>query len=174
MSAVDPGAFDPALAAAHEALVRAMAAGGPMPAGFDAAAVRAAAHSVLLKRAGEVERAWPALAAAYGASWKAEFAAWAAGRPTQGSFRDGWDFARAHRDGLAGEAARELALAEIGWAYDGASAPRRRRAAVRRAPGGVAVLFRGRGRIIRGPSRRRRVPPDGVPRGASGGYGLDQ
>ncbi|QKG26498.1 hypothetical protein [Actinomadura verrucosospora] len=146
-------AADAGLAAAQEALVRAMTAGGPMPAGFDGAAVRAAAHGILLKRAGEVARAWPALAAAYGASWKAEFAGWAAERPTGGSFRDGWDFARAHRGGLTGEAARELALAEISWAYDGASAPRRRRAALRRVPGGVAVLFRGRVRILGGPPR---------------------
>ncbi|MDL4819907.1 hypothetical protein [Actinomadura opuntiae] len=136
------------LAAAQEALVRAMAAGGPVPGGFDADAVQAAAYGILLKRAGEVACAWPALAAAYGTSWKAEFAAWAAGRPTRGSFRDGWDFARAHRDGLAGDAARELALAEISWAYDGASAPRPRRAALRRVPGGVAVRFRGRVRTL--------------------------
>ena len=145
--------FDAGLAAAQEALVRAMTAGGPLPDGFDAGAVRAAAHGILLKRAGEVARAWPALAATYGASWKGAFAAWAAERPTRGSFRDGWDFAREHRDRLAGDAARELALAEVRWSYDGREPPRPRRAAVRRLPGGAAVLFRGRVRVLgRGPS----------------------
>ncbi|GGP90958.1 hypothetical protein BKA00_000611 [Actinomadura coerulea] len=145
--------FDARLAAAQEALVRAMTAGGPMPEGFDAEAVRAAAHGILLKRAGEVARAWPALAASYGTSWKAVFAAWAAERPTRGSFRDGWDFARGNRDRLAGEAARELALAEARWSYDGQAPPRPRRAAARRVPGGAAVAFRGRVRVFgRNPS----------------------
>lgn len=142
------GGFDAGLAAAQEALVRAMTAGGPMPAGFDSEAVRAAAHGILLKRAGEVARAWPALAGSYGASWKTVFAGWAAERPARGSFRDGWDFARAHRAGLAAEAVRELALAEVRWSYDGESPPRVRRAAARRLPGGLAVQVRGRIRVV--------------------------
>ncbi|TDD30255.1 hypothetical protein E1287_29565 [Actinomadura sp. KC06] len=151
------GPYDAGLAAAQEALVRAMTAGGPMPEGFDAEAVRAAAHGILLKRAGEAARAWPALAAFHGTSWTKAFAAWAAERPTQGSFRDGWDFARAHHDDLDAEAARELALAEARWSYDGASPPRPRAAAVRRVPGGAAVQVRGRVRVIgRNPSRRSR------------------
>lgn len=149
----DTSGFDAGLAAAQEALVRAMTAGGPMPEGFDADAVRAAAHGILLKRAGEVARAWPALSASYGTSWKAVFAAWAAERPTRGSFRDGWDFARANRDRLAGDAARELALAEVRWSYDGQAPPRPRGVAARRVPGGVAAAFRGRVRVFgRGPS----------------------
>ncbi|WP_021599909.1 hypothetical protein [Actinomadura welshii] len=145
--------FDADLAAAQEALVRAMTAGGPMPAGFDAGAVRAAAHGILLKRAGEAARAWPALAGSYGTSWKAVFARWAAERPTRGSFRDGFDFARSHRDDLSEDAARELTLAEARWSYDGASPPRPRRLAVRRVGGGVAVQFRGRVRTFRDGSR---------------------
>ncbi|MEV0664334.1 hypothetical protein ACIBI3_14265 [Actinomadura luteofluorescens] len=145
--------FDAGLAAAQEALVRAMTAGGPMPEGFDAEAVRAAAHGILLKRAGEVARAWPALAGSFGTSWKAAFAAWAAERPTRGSFRDGWDFARENRDRLGGDAARELALAEARWSYDGQDPPRPRAVAARRVPGGAAVVFRGRVRVFgRGPS----------------------
>ncbi|MFI0407158.1 hypothetical protein [Actinomadura sp. 3N508] len=148
------GPYDAGLAAAQEALIRAMTAGGAMPEGFDAEAVRAAAHGILLKRAGEVARAWPALAGSYGASWTKAFAAWAAERPTQGSLRDGWDFARAH-DVLEPDAARELALAETRWTYDGASPPRPRKAALRRVPGGVAVQVRGRVRAIgRNPARR--------------------
>ncbi|QKW35178.1 hypothetical protein HUT06_14980 [Actinomadura sp. NAK00032] len=142
------GPFDPALAAAQEALVRAMAAGGPLPDGFDPGAVGAAARGILLKRAGEAARAWPALAASYGTSWRDAFTAWAAERPTRGSLRDGWDFARAHRGELDADAARELALAEVRWSYDGESPPRPRRAAVRRAPGGVAVRVRGYVRVF--------------------------
>ncbi|WP_433478325.1 hypothetical protein ACQPZP_15580 [Spirillospora sp. CA-142024] len=142
--------FDAELAAAQEALVRAMTADGPMPGGFDAEAVRAAAHGILLKRAGEVAGAWPALADSYGTSWKAVFTRWAAGRPTRGSFRDGWDFAREHRDDLEGDAARELSLAEVRWTYDGESPPRPRRASARRVPGGLAVQFRGRVRTFGG------------------------
>ena len=141
---------DGELAAAQEALVRALTAGGPMPAGFDAEAVRAAADGILLKRAGEVAGAWPALAASYGASWQAVFTRWAAGRPTRGSFRDGWDFAREHRGDLAGGAERELSLAEVRWTYDGESPPRPRRASARRLPGGLAVQFRGRVRTFGG------------------------
>ncbi|GLW63041.1 hypothetical protein Arub01_12850 [Actinomadura rubrobrunea] len=148
------GPFDPALAAAQEALVRAMTAGAPVPDGFDAAAVRAAAEGILRKRAGEVARAWPALAASYGADWPRAFAAWAAERPTRGSFRDGWDFARAHRDELSPEAALRLALVEAGWAYDGNGEPRRRRAAVRRVPGGVAVQLLGRVTVLGRGTRR--------------------
>ncbi|MEU8796645.1 hypothetical protein [Spirillospora sp. NPDC048819] len=144
----DTGPFDTGLAAAQEALVRAMTAGGPVPGGFDAEAVRAAVHGILLKRAGEVALAWPALAASYGTSWRTEFAGWAAGRPTLGSFRDGWDFARAHRDDLAGEAGRELAVAEARWRHAGAAPPRPRRAAVRRVPGGVAIQVGGRIRVF--------------------------
>jgi hypothetical protein len=148
------GPFDPGLAAAQAALVRALTSGGPLPDGFDAGAVEAAARGILLKRAGEAARAWPALAASYGTSWRAAFTGWAAARPTHGSLRDGWDFARAHRGDLAGDAARELALAEVRWSYDGDSPPRPRRLAVRRTPGGVAVRVRGYTRIFgRGASR---------------------
>ncbi|MFB4315680.1 hypothetical protein [Actinomadura sp. 21ATH] len=152
------GPYDPGLAAAQEALVRAMAAGGPMPAGFDAGAVRAAADGILLKRAGEVARAWPALAASFGTSWRGAFTAWARERPVRGSFRDGWDFARAHRDGLDPAAARELALAEVRWSYDGTAPPRRRRAAVRRVPGGFALQVLGRvGEVATAGARRAMV-----------------
>jgi hypothetical protein len=131
------------LAAAQEALVRAMTAGGPLPDGFDATAVGAAARGILYKRAGEVARAWPSLAASYGTSWKRAFADWASERPTRGSLCDGWDFARAHQGELSEEAVRELALVEARWCNDGHGGPRRRRMAVRRVPHGVAVQVSG-------------------------------
>ncbi|MEV5825555.1 hypothetical protein AB0L25_08260 [Spirillospora sp. NPDC052242] len=144
--------LDADLAAAQEALVRAMTAGGPMPAGFDGDAVRAAARSILRKRAGEVAHAWPALAASYGTSWGEAFAAWAAERPTRGAARDGRDFARAHRHELAPGAARELAMAEARWSYGREGAPRPRAVGMRRVPGGLAVAVRGRVRVL---ARRR-------------------
>jgi hypothetical protein len=139
---------DAALAAAQEALVLAMTAGGPMPDGFDAGAVRAAARGILLKRAAEVARAWPALAASYGTSWTEAFTGWAAERPTRGSHRDGWDLARERAAGLTAEAVRELAFAEARWSYDGESAPRPRRLAVRRVPGGAVLQVLGRVRVL--------------------------
>ncbi|GAA2578302.1 hypothetical protein SMC26_28555 [Actinomadura fulvescens] len=136
------------LAAAQEALVRAMTAGGPLPPGFDEGGVRAAARGILRKRAGEVARAWPALAASYGSEWPETFAEWAAERPTNGSMRDAWDFARAHKDSLDRAAVLELALAESRFSYDGQSAPRPRRLAIRRVPGGLAFQLKGRTRVI--------------------------
>ncbi|GAA2406836.1 hypothetical protein GCM10010191_13730 [Actinomadura vinacea] len=146
--------LDAGLAAAQEALVRAITAGGPLPPGFDPAAVDAAARSILYKRASEVARTWPALAASYGPDWKNTFADWAARRPTNGSVRDAWDFAREHTGGLSAEAVRELALTDARFRYDGRGEPRRRRAAVRRVPGGVIVQIMGRARTL-GPAARR-------------------
>ncbi|WP_433325551.1 hypothetical protein [Spirillospora sp. CA-294931] len=140
--------LDPDLAAAQEALVLAITSGGPLPPGFDAGGVRAAAGSILRKRAGVVAGAWPALAASFGEGWHRAFAEWAAERPTRGSVRDAWDFARAHRDRLDAAATLELALTEARWRYDGTSEPRRRRAAVRRVPRGIAVQILGRTRVF--------------------------
>lgn len=144
-----PEPLDADLAAAQEALVRAMTAGGPLPDGFDAGDVAAAARAILGKRAGDTARAWPALAASYGGGWADAFAAWAAERPTRGSLRDGWDFARAHRADLPAAARTELAAAEARWSYGGDGEPRRRLVAVRRVPGGLAVQVRGRLRVLR-------------------------
>jgi hypothetical protein len=109
-------------------LVAALVAGAPVPPGFDPARLGVAQRALLRKRAGEVARVWPMLAAAAGDRWPEEFAAWAGGRPPQGSLRDGWDLARAWLAAgrLAGAAAGELAEREAAWHYDGRSAPRRR------------------------------------------------
>ena len=116
------------LAERQAALVAALVAGAPVPPGFDQARVGAAQRALLRKRASEVARAWPLLAAAAGDRWPDEFAAWAAGRAPQGSLRDGWDLARtwAATGRLTGPAAEELAEREATWRYDGRSAPRRR------------------------------------------------
>jgi hypothetical protein len=139
------------LAAEQKALVRALVAGGGLPAGFDSVRVGAAARALLRKRAGEVARAWPALAAAYGARWPSVFSGWAAGDPSRGAWLDGWDFARAHRTELSRAAAVELAGCEARWAYRRGGGPRRRRAAVRGMPGGVVVQVLGRVTVVRRP-----------------------
>lgn len=128
------------LAAAQQRLVAALVAGAPLPPGFDAERVAVAGQALLRKRAGEVARAWPGLADAWGADWSAVFIRWADGRAPRGGWQDGFDFARTHRDGLPDSARVELAVREALWVYAGTRPPRPRRLpAVRRFPGGVAV-----------------------------------
>ncbi|GAA0804220.1 hypothetical protein [Spirilliplanes yamanashiensis] len=143
------------LADRQAALVAALTAGAPVPPGFDARLVEVARTALLRKRAGEVARQWPLLAAAHGPRWPATFAAWAAARPTNGSVRDGWDLARAQAASgvLPRLAAEELAAREATFRYDGTGAVRRRRApALARAAGAVAVQVGGRVRLLRRPA----------------------
>jgi hypothetical protein len=142
------------LAAAQAALVAALVAGGPPPAGFDPERLEATARALLRKRAGEVARAWPLLAAGYGPRWPVAFAEWARGRPPRGSWLDGWDFARAHRGSLGAAAALELLRVEAEWRYDAGAEPRRRRFFASRAPGGVLVRAFGRTRLLAPRARR--------------------
>ncbi len=109
-----------------------------------AVAVAVAARALLSKRAGEVARAWPRLAASHGSDWPGVFMRWADGRPPRGPWRDGWDLARAVRDRLAPAAVLELAECEARWSYDGVAEPRRRPVGVRRIPRGVVVQAFGR------------------------------
>jgi hypothetical protein len=132
------------LARRQAELVRALVAGTPTPEGFREPDVSATRTALLRKRAGEVARTWPALAAAVGRDWPQVFAGWADGRQPQGSLRDGWDYARAYPP--AGAAALELAIREATWAYDGSSAPRPRRGLTIRRVGRVLIL-RWRGRV---------------------------
>ncbi|MGV9978878.1 hypothetical protein ACWDUH_14475 [Micromonospora wenchangensis] len=152
-----PGAAGPVgLAARQAALVAALVAGAPLPAGFAADRVDAARRALLRKRAGEVARHWPLLAAGLGDAWPATFAGWAAGRPTAGSLRDGWDLARALRDrgALPTLGAEELAVREAAHRYDGRNPPRRRRLpALARSGDAVALQLAGRVRLLR-PTRR--------------------
>ncbi|NUR73761.1 MAG: hypothetical protein HOU81_23355 [Hamadaea sp.] len=113
------------LAERQAALVAALVADGSPPPGFDPARVDAVREQLLRKRAGEVARVWPALAASLGPSWYATFRTWAVGRPPQGSLRDGWDFARTLST-LDPSAAAELRARDAHWAYDGRTPPRRR------------------------------------------------
>lgn len=145
-----PGGRARSLADRQAALVAALTAGAPVPPGFDPRLVEAARVALLSKRAGEVARSWPMLAAGYGSAWQREFAAWAAARPTRGSLRDGWDLARGLGESLPAAAGAELAAREAGWFYDGLSAPRARRMpALRRVSGTVVVQVAGRIRVLR-------------------------
>ena len=145
-----PGGGARSLAERQAELVATLTSGAPVPPGFDERLVRTARVALLRKRAGEVARHWPAMAAAFGAEWPREFARWAARRPTQGSLRDGWDLARDLGVSLPAAAAEELAAREAAWRYDGVSAPRARRMpALRRAAGFVVVQIAGRVRTFR-------------------------
>jgi hypothetical protein len=86
------------LAAEQAALVRALVDGGPVPGGFDPDRVRATAAALARKRAREVARAWPVLAAELGEAFTQRFLAFAATRPPPargGALADGLAFARA-------------------------------------------------------------------------------
>jgi hypothetical protein len=111
------------LAERQKALVDALVAGGEVPPGFPAAGVRATKAALRRKRAGEVARAWPFLAASFGDRWYAAFGEWADGRPPQGSLRDGWDFARTAEQTMSPLAREELAAREAAFSYDGRTAP---------------------------------------------------
>jgi hypothetical protein len=104
------------LAAEQAALVRALVGGGPVPRGFDPERVRATSTALARKRAREVARAWPVLAAELGDDFTGRFLAFAAGRPPPargGALADGLAFARAlARQGrLPGDARVERLLA---------------------------------------------------------------
>lgn len=113
------------LADRQAALVAALTAGAPVPDGFDVDRIGVATRALLHKRAGEVARRWPLLVAELGPRWHPEFQAWAGGRPTRGSLRDGWDFALVLRGRqiLGPLAEQELAAAEQRWIYDGTGPP---------------------------------------------------
>jgi hypothetical protein len=147
------------LAARQEALVAALVAGAPLPDGFDPRTVGIAADALRRKRAGEVARAWPLLAAALGTRWRDDFAAWAKTRPPRGSFLDGWDFARslAASGDLPLTAIFELARVEARWRQDALGARRRRQPAIRTVPGGAVLQVLGRVYTVGPPVRRRRT-----------------
>jgi hypothetical protein len=86
------------LAAEQAGLVRALVGGGPVPGGFDPDRVAATAAALARKRAREVARVWPVLAADLGEGFTARFVADAARRPPPargGTLADGLAFARA-------------------------------------------------------------------------------
>lgn len=137
------------LAARQAALVAALVATGKLPDGIDEARLAIVRQALLRKRAGEVATTWPLLAASMGPAWIPSFAQWAAGRPPQGSLRDGWDLARdlAAAGELAPLGRDELAARDVIWRYNGRRAPHRRwLPALRQVPGGMIVGLAGRAR----------------------------
>jgi len=84
------------LAAAQGALVAALVAGAPPPAGFDPARVGVQAEALLAKRRELVARVRPDIAEELGADYRACFDAYARGcpRPAAGSRADADAFAR--------------------------------------------------------------------------------
>ncbi|XVU27549.1 hypothetical protein ACQPZJ_11100 [Actinoplanes sp. CA-054009] len=141
-----PGGGPESLADRQAAVVEALTARGGVPKGFDGFRFEAARVALLRKRAGEVSRQWPMLAAGMGGQWKRDFAEWAEARPTQGSLRDGWDLARdlVSRGALPAMAALELAEREAAFRYDGQSPPKPRRTPTLRTIAGAVVLHAGR------------------------------
>jgi hypothetical protein len=117
-----PGPAEPAggaadgLGARQAALLRALVAGGAVPAGFDPERVAATAAALARKRAREVARQWPALAYQLGEDFGSRFGAYAAAnpRPAGGALADGLAFARTlQRAGmLPGEARAERLMAQ--------------------------------------------------------------
>ena len=86
------------LAAEQAALVRARVEGGPVPGGCDPERVRATSAALARKRAREVARVWPGLAAELGPAFTERFLAEAARRPPPargGALADGLAFADA-------------------------------------------------------------------------------
>lgn len=69
------------LTLAQADLVRALVAQGPIPAGFDAERVRAAARSLVHKRRQCVARAWPKLVEILGETYTETFTRYATARP---------------------------------------------------------------------------------------------
>jgi hypothetical protein len=131
------------LADEQAALVRALVDGGPVPAGFDPDRVRATAAALARKRAREVARAWPALAAELGDDFTARFLADAARRPPPargGALADGLAFAGAlaHTRRLSGDARVEAMLAAARLS----ASPARLAAAVAGPPRRLVVTVR--------------------------------
>lgn len=114
---------------AQAALVAALTGAGPVPAGFDAARLEVARKALLRKRSGEVGKAWPLLRAALGPRFLPTFSAWAADRPTSGSWRDGFAFAGYldERHELPTAARPEWQRRRLQWAVDPSGTVRRRR-----------------------------------------------
>ena len=139
------------LAARQAALVDALVAGGPVPAGFDADRLAVARRALVRKRAGAVAAQWPLLVASLGPGWPAVFAGSVEGRPPTTALDDGWRLARTlHDRGELGTAAAvELAEREVTLRRTAAGRHARRRLpAVRRAGRRIVVQLAGRVRHL--------------------------
>ncbi len=135
------------LAARQAALVAALVADGPVPAGFDPERLAVARRALVRKRAGAAAVRWPLLAPALGPDWPAAVAASVEGRPPVDALDDGWRLARARhrRRGLGPAAVVELAEREVTLRRTRADPPVRRRLPAARWTGhGLVVQVAGR------------------------------
>jgi ribosomal protein L34E len=145
------------MAEAQASLVRALARGAPVPAGFDTERVREAAVALVSKRRRWVERAWPGLAAALGESFRSRFESWARQNPMgleANPLADGRRFAEALL--AAGEfpdpAREELLVFELRYRLTGEGLVRRRGLTLKTMRTGSSRLLAARlpgGRILR-------------------------
>ena len=139
------------LATRQAALVDALVAGGPVPAGIDPNRLAAARRALVRKRAGAAAVQWPLLAASLGPDWPAVFAASVVDRPPTTALDEGWRLSRALHDRgeLGVGAAVELAEREVTLRRTaGGGHARRRLPAVRRAGRGIVVQLAGRVRHL--------------------------
>lgn len=98
------GSSRPSLADQQAALVAALTGNGPIPPGFDAQRVQAAAGALAAKRARAVVQAWPGLRTLLGSGLRVRFDAYAARVPLPelgGPLADGRAFVRALRAQMA-------------------------------------------------------------------------
>jgi hypothetical protein len=112
------------LAEAQAALVRSLAQGAPVPAGFDAERIQETARTLISKRRRWVERSWPRLAAALGESFRPRFEAWARENPMElesSPLADGRRFADAllATSGFPDAAREELLTFELRYRLTG-------------------------------------------------------
>ena len=143
------------LAAAQAHLVAALTGTGTVPPGFSPSRVEIARKALLRKRCGEIAKNWPVTAALLGERFGAEFARWAAARPTQGSVQDGWNFLAylAARAQLPAPARLELAERRLQWRHRPGEHPHRRRFPAARIVQGRLLIQIG-GRVRAFPSER--------------------
>ncbi|HVG60113.1 MAG TPA: hypothetical protein VNA24_16260 [Hyalangium sp.] len=145
------------LAEAQSALVRSLAQGAPVPAGFNAERVQETARTLLAKRRRRVQRSWPRLTEALGESFRPRFDAWAQENPMEleaSPLADGRRFADALLG--AGEfpdmAREELLIFELRYHLTGQGLVPRRGLTLRSMRIGSSILLAARlpgGRVLR-------------------------
>lgn len=145
------------LAEAQSALVRSLAHGAPVPAGFDVERVQETARTLLAKRRRWVERSWPRLASALGESFRPRFEAWARENPMEleaSPLADGRRFADAllAAGGFPDMAREELLIFELRYRLTEQGLVPRRGLALRSVCIGLSRLLAARlpgGRLLR-------------------------
>ncbi|MET8244047.1 DUF692 domain-containing protein [Streptomyces sp. NPDC005202] len=137
---------DPArqrLALAQTALLSALAAGTPVPEGFDRVRLGVQARALASKRADVVARVAPELPVILGEGYRSAFLAYAHGHPMTGGYRrDAWDFVGFLLGAGEPEDARVRRELREWWLERSGPVPRSRRPGVRLARATRRVLLR--------------------------------